>query len=139
MLMTSAKTRTTSDSISPVPEGKPSSLPASLLIPCCSWKIKGALLSLTHFTHLTAYFTLMGGFTFSSQCFIISSRTIYSKVRIHLESPIFRLSWACQDPVGQTALYSSVGLPVKRGIFVRITVEILSQGTCGMSHQLCSL
>lgn len=84
MLMTSAKTCTTSDSISPIPEGKPSSLSASLLIPPYSWKSRGTLLSLTHFRHLTAHFTLMGGFSFSSQCFIISSRTIYSKVRIHL-------------------------------------------------------
>lgn len=138
MLMTSAKTRTTSDLISPVPEGKPSSLPESLLIPCCSWKSRGALLSLTHFRHLTAHFTLMGGFSFSSQCFIISSRTIYSKVRIHLESPIFRLSWACQDPLGKLHC-TAVRLLVKRRIFVEITVEILSQGICGMSHQLCSL
>lgn len=79
-------------------------------------------LSVLTFHTPDTHFTFMGGFSFSSMCFIIASRTSNSKAVTQWESPIFTISAACTDHVGQTAPHSAVGLLVNRGIIGEMTV-----------------
>lgn len=72
-----------------------------LLIPPCNWTRRVSL-SLSYSFHMTDCPPhVHGWFLFSRKRFIISFRTIYSKVVIWSESPIFRFSSACRIVLGK--------------------------------------
>lgn len=109
-----------------------------LLIPPCDWTRRVSL-SPSHSFHVTDCPPHVHGWLlFSRKCFIISFRTIYSKVIICSESPIFRFSSACMIVLGKLRWAVMLGFLCREESLWR-SLCLLSQGTCGMSHQLCSL